>query len=133
MNDVMINKVQSIQRCVKRAIDEYELAGERFRKDFSRQDACLLNLLRACEQSIDLANHLVKKHKLGIPTQSTDSFEFLEAKGLPEDLSLSLQKMVGFRNTLVHSYQKLQIEIVESLMESRLADLKAFTEFAVRF
>jgi uncharacterized protein YutE (UPF0331/DUF86 family) len=133
MNDVLINKVQSIQRCILRAIEEYNLAGEGLKKDFSRQDACLLNILRACEQSIDLANHLVKKYKLGIPTQSTDSFEFLEAKGLSEELSLSLQKMVGFRDTLVHSYQKLQIEIVEVLMKSRLADLNAFTEFAVKF
>ncbi len=59
-DDVMINKIQSIQRCIFRAKEEYQLAGNAFENDFSRQDAAILNITRACEQTIDLADYLIK-------------------------------------------------------------------------
>ena len=80
MNDVIINKVESIQRCVKRAREEYAAAKDAFAEDYTRQDAAILNLMRACEQSIDLANYLVKKEKLGVPADSSQSFDLLEKK-----------------------------------------------------
>jgi uncharacterized protein YutE (UPF0331/DUF86 family) len=67
-------KVQSIQRCIKRAREESERAGSGFREDYTRQDAAILNITRACEQAIDLANHIIKTHKMGIPTSSRVKF-----------------------------------------------------------
>ena len=43
-------------------------------------DAVILNILRACEQAIDLANYMIKKNKLGIPTSSGKSFELRRQK-----------------------------------------------------
>ena len=77
MNDIVINKVQSIQHCIERAREEYRLAGSDFATDYSRQDAAIPNITRACEQSIDLANHVIKSRKMGIPTSSAESFELL--------------------------------------------------------
>lgn len=55
MNDVIVNKTGSIQRRIKRAREELELAGDNFHEDYTRQDAAVLNLTRACEQAIDPA------------------------------------------------------------------------------
>ena len=52
MNDVVVNKVQSIQRRVLRAREEYRAAGGRFLEDYTHQDAAILNITRACEQAI---------------------------------------------------------------------------------
>ncbi|MDA3958643.1 DUF86 domain-containing protein [Oceanispirochaeta sp.] len=129
MNDVIINKTASIQRCIERVREEYQLAGEQFSKDYSRQDAAILNLTRACEQSIDLANHIIKIKKLGIPNRSSDSFEILENRGIiPEDLSNTMIKMTGFRNTAIHQYQKMNLKIVISIIHNNLDDLLHFTE-----
>lgn len=57
MNDVLINKIQSIQRCVAQARAEYRSDLVGFDTDFTRQDAAVLKILRACEQAIKLANH----------------------------------------------------------------------------
>ncbi len=46
-DDVIINKIQSIQRCIFRAKEEYQFAGKAFQEDFSRQDAAILNITRA--------------------------------------------------------------------------------------
>jgi uncharacterized protein YutE (UPF0331/DUF86 family) len=129
MNDVVIQKIDSIHRCIKRAREEYTAAGDHFANDYTRQDAAVLNLMRACEQSIDLANYLVKKEKLGVPSDSADSFDLLEKGGiLPPDLSSRLRKMIGFRNTVVHEYQSINIRIVETIITEGLADIIWFTE-----
>lgn len=127
-DDVIINKTQSIQRCIKRAKEEYQASGKTFENDFSHQDAAILNITRACEQAIYLANYLIKKHKYGVPTSSRESFEILARYYIISiPLSQQLQKMVGFRNIAIHEYQKLNPQIIISIIDHSLEDLFAFT------
>lgn len=129
MNDVLENKVQSIHRCIERAREEYLLAGDNFQNDYSHQDSAILNITRACEMSIDLANHVIKQEKLGFPTSSAESFYLLARKGIiAHELEEKLKNMVGFRNTAIHEYQKIKIEIVEAIIKTGLNDLVAFTD-----
>ncbi|OIP99848.1 MAG: hypothetical protein AUK35_05760 [Zetaproteobacteria bacterium CG2_30_46_52] len=132
MNDVMINKIQSIHRCIKRAKEEFEEAGSGFAQNFSRQDASILNITRACEQAIDLANVVIKEEKLGIPSGSRDAFELLAKNNLiPQALSTKMQHMVGFRNTVIHEYQQVNIAIVQAVLETGLNDLLLFTDAVI--
>ncbi len=127
MNDIIINKIQSIQRCIARAREEHKLAGENFAVDFSHQDAAILNITRACEQAIALANYLIKTRRFGIPTSSGESFELLaRQKVISGELAHRLKKMVGFRNIAVHVYHELDIAIIESVIREGLDDLVAF-------
>jgi uncharacterized protein YutE (UPF0331/DUF86 family) len=128
MHDVVINKVQSIQRCVKRAREEYRQAKD-FVTDYTRQDAAVLNVLRACELSIDLAAYIISRRKLGLPTSSREAFELLRDAGLiPSQLCDRLLRMVGFRNIAVHAYQSLDMKIVASVIQKDLDDLLAFAD-----
>ena len=128
-NDIVINKVQSIHRCIERVREEYTLAGDNFSNDYSRQDAAILNITRACEQAIDLANHVIKHYKLGIPNSSAESFELLVVKNIiPILTGNKMRKMVGFRNTAIHQYQGLNLEIVKSVIVYGLDDLLDFTQ-----
>lgn len=57
-----------------------------------RQDAIALNVQRACEQSIDLANHLIKGNKFGLPKESRECFSILAERGVIESwLARNLQ------------------------------------------
>jgi uncharacterized protein YutE (UPF0331/DUF86 family) len=130
--NVAARKIASIVRCVDRARTEYEQAGDGFKSDFTRQDAAILNVTRACEAAIDLANMVIRKHRLGIPSHARESFTLLERGGLiATDLSMRLQRMIGFRNIAVHQYQDLNIDILESIIRTGVADLLSFAE-AVR-
>ncbi len=132
--DVMINKVQSIQRCIQRARDEYKQAGAAFATDYTRQDAAILNVTRACEQAIDLASYVIKESRLGIPTSSADSFSLLAAGGvIDRDLTSRLIAMVGFRNVAVHQYEDLEPAIVETVIQSGLDDLLRFTDAVMAY
>ena len=132
MNDALINKIQSLQRCVKRAKEIYQKTSATFLEAYDAQDAAVLNILRACELSIDIANFMIKRDKLGIPNSSADSFDLL-ARGqiIDQELADKLKKMVGFRNISVHEYEKINYEIVISVIEKGLDDLLRFSDLVM--
>ena len=129
MDDVVVNKLSTIQRCLKRIKEVYQQAGDDFATDYTRQDSVMLNLQRACEATIDVANYLVKKNTLGIPQSARDSFQLLFVAGiLSEDISTIMKKMIGLRNIAVHDYQELNIVIVQSVVETHLIDFEHFCD-----
>ena len=129
MNDIAINKIQSIQRCVRRAREEYEADRDGFATNYTRQDAALLNVLRACETAIDLANHVIRARRLGIPVSSADSFQLLRAERIIDaSLAQRMSRMVGFRNAVVHEYVKVDIGIVTAVIVTELDELLSFAD-----
>lgn len=117
---------------MERARSEHAAAGAGFRQDDTRQDAALINVTRACEAAIDLANMLIRKRRLGVPGEVRESFALLERAGvIAPDLSGRLQKMIGFRNIAIHQYQDLDLDIIEAVIRERLDDLTMLAE-AVR-
>jgi uncharacterized protein YutE (UPF0331/DUF86 family) len=134
MNDLVINKIQSIQRCVRRAREEYGTDPEGFQTNYTKQDAAILNILRAYEQAIDLANYVIKKHKLGIPIASAESFELLRRQSIiGSELAEKLKKMVHFRNTVIHQYQQTDVSIVVAVIRWGLDDLIQFGDRILEF
>ena len=128
MNDVILNKTTTIERCVNRIHEVYEGNPENL-KDFTKQDSIILNIQRACEASIDLAMHIVSERKLGVPKASREGFKLLEAAGVIDSaLAKTLMNMVGFRNIAVHDYQALEVEILEAILEKHIDDFKDFTK-----
>mgnify|MGYP000950014586 CR=1 FL=1 len=126
-DDVVLNKIAVIERCLMRIQEEYQGHEAELMTDFTRQDSIILNLLRTCEAAIDVAMHLARVRRLGIPQDSRDAFTLLEqAKLIPGDLSRRLQAMVGFRNIAIHDYQKLNLEIVRSVLSEHLVDFEVF-------
>ena len=122
IDDVLINKSEIIARCIQRVNEEYE-SNPRHLEDFRRQDSIILNLQRLCEASINIATHLIRKRRLGVPQSSKDAFSILEkAQIIPKELSQRLQAMVGFRNIAVHEYQSLNLTIVQVIVEKHMYD-----------
>lgn len=129
MSEVLAHKITSLQRCVARARQARAEAGAAFRTSYNLQDAAVLNIVRACDTAIDLANMLIRRRRLGIPGESRESFAILSReKAIPVDLGERLQKMVGFRNIAVHQYRDLDMNIVEKVISHSLEDLLAFAE-----
>jgi len=134
MNDIVLNKKESIERCIKQIRVYYASPSDiPFEENYMKQDAIAANMQRACEQCIDLANHTIRKKKLGLPKESRESFRLLTRNGIiPRDLAANLENMVGFRNTLVHQYQDLDIQLMVDVIENHLDDLIDFTNHIVR-
>ena len=134
MNDVALNKKESIERHIAQVRFYYGLTSDMpFREDYMRRDAIALNIQRACEQCIDLANHAIRVLRLGLPKESRESFRLLAAGGIiAPELAARMERMVGFRNILVHEYQELDVELLIDVIENRLDDLLEFMDCVVR-
>jgi len=131
-NDVILNKVATIERCIKRVEEVYEQNPDNL-TDFTKQDSIILNIQRACEASIDLAMHLVSEKSLGLPQTSREAFDLLEKAELIQPLLVkNLKAMVGFRNIAVHDYQAVNLSILESIIEKHLQDFTVFTKVVLK-
>jgi uncharacterized protein YutE (UPF0331/DUF86 family) len=127
-NDVILNKVNIIERCMKRIHEEYKNTPDNL-LNLTKQDSIVLNLQRICEASIDLAMHIVAEEKLGLPQNSRDAFALLESEGIiTSSLSQKMKAMVGFRNIAVHDYQELNLVIVQKILDRHLVDFTNFTK-----
>jgi len=122
-DDVALNKLAIIERCLRRVAEEYQGQPARL-ENFTVQDSIVLNVQRACEAAIDMAMHVVAKRRLGVPQDARSAFELLAVERvIDRELAERMKLMVGFRNIAIHEYQQLQIGILQRILEERLADL----------
>jgi len=132
INDIVLNKTQVIKRCINRINEEYRNNPENLQY-YTKQDSIILNLLRACEASIDLAMHFVAEKNLGLPQSSHQAFELLQQNNIIEqDLADRLKAMVGFRNIAVHDYQSINLGILQKIIENHLQDFEHFTNRLIK-
>ena len=128
-DDVLVNKAATIERCVARAREEYEADPATFATNFTRQDAAVLNVQRACEAALDIGQHLIRREHLGVPQGARDVFDLL-ARGQWIDTGLadSLKRMVAFRNIAVHDYRSLLLPITVNVITLHLGEFLQFTQ-----
>lgn len=128
VDDVLLNKAATIERCVQRVREEYAEDPEGFGDSFSRQDAAILNLQRACQAALDMGQHLIRRQRLGVPQSARDVFALLASAGWVEaGLADSMKRMVGFRNIAVHDYQAVQLPIVLDIIRLHLDEFLQFS------
>jgi uncharacterized protein YutE (UPF0331/DUF86 family) len=133
VDDVLINKAASIERCVCRAREEYDKDAETFATDFTRQDAAILNIQRACEAALDMGQHLVRREKLGVPQSARDVFTLLaQASWIEATLADHLKRMVGFRNIAVHDYQAMQLPITVRIITFHLDEFLRYSQALIK-
>ena len=128
-DDVLLNKAATIERCVARARQEYAANPGGFAADFTRQDAAVLNIQRACEAALDMGQHLIRRERLGVPQGACDVFALLARGGwIDATLADQLKRMVGFRNIAVHDYQALQLPITVSIITGHLDEFLRYSQ-----
>jgi uncharacterized protein YutE (UPF0331/DUF86 family) len=102
---------------------------EEFRADRRNLPAALHWLQTAIQALIDIGLILVSQRGLPVPRTSIDVLERLEeAKCLPPGSAARFRPVIGFRNRVVHLYDRVDAEIVHRVVaEDRndLADLLA--------
>lgn len=121
--DVVLSKINAVKNCLM-AIEK----ASRLEKDPDFLISIYeLNLQRAIQASIDLANVVISKEGLGLPNTYRQSFEILNKHQILETLLMTkMISMVGFRNISVHDYGQIKPEIVHSIVKNHLTDFETF-------
>ena len=132
IDDIVLNKTEIIKRCIRRVTEEYAHNPQNL-ENFTKQDSVTLNIQRACEAVIDLGMHVIAERGLGIPQTSRDTFEILQNnKIITPEMSERLKAMIGFRNIAIHNYQRLNLKIIQAIIEKDLKDLLYFTDVILK-
>lgn len=125
-NAVILNKYESIERCINRINEEYQKNSDNL-YNYSKLDAIVLNLQRACELTIDIAMYIVSTGKLGVPQSKKEAFEILLNNNyINEDTFRKMKGMIGFRNIAIHDYRQIDEEILKDVIENHVQDLLEF-------
>lgn len=133
-NDEFLEQLSGkIERWVRRAREEYAADPAGFANNFSRQDAAILNIQRACEAALDLGQHLIRRERLGVPQSARDVFALLAQGGwITPTLADQMKPMVGFRNIAVHDYASLQLPIIVRIIETHLDEFLDYAQTLLR-
>ncbi|MGQ0654087.1 MAG: type VII toxin-antitoxin system HepT family RNase toxin [Betaproteobacteria bacterium] len=81
----------------------------------------------AVQAALDVASHIVSDERLGEPDTNRQLFDLLARAGwMPPALTVTMYRMAGFRNVVVHGYQALDKAILADIVANRLGDLLDF-------
>jgi uncharacterized protein YutE (UPF0331/DUF86 family) len=126
-DDVVINKTNLIRHALVRIREEYSDGPEALLADQTKLEAVLLNIQRAVDSSIDLAMHITRREKLGVPQSSREAFELIQKHGvISPPILAKVKRMVGFRNIAVHNYVALEFEVIKKILAQHLVDFEQF-------
>jgi uncharacterized protein YutE (UPF0331/DUF86 family) len=94
-DNIVLNKAAIIERSLRRMKEEYNYNPEL--DNYTHIDAMVLNIERACQAAIDMAQHLVAENHAGMPQTSADAFILLEkAKIISNNIAKAMVIITGF-------------------------------------
>lgn len=127
--DIILRKLDSLARCVKRIEEKRPAALAQLIEDIDIQDILSINLERAVQVSVDIGTHVITDLSVPAPKTMGEVFRILSAeKIIPEETGLALRRAVGFRNLSVHAYDQVDWERVFDIVHKRMDDFRKFAE-----
>lgn len=88
-------------------------------------------IIEAC---IDAAQHIISTQQWREPLNYRDTFKILYENGILESQDLPrFEKMVSFRNLIVHYYERIDDAIVFSVFKNNLSDFELFASRILRY
>lgn len=122
-------RIEEIRRRVENLIKKFQSLSEKeLTEDEILYAAAERNLEVAIQACLDIANHLVSALGLKRPDKKvSEVFTTLaEEKIIEEKLALTMQKVAGYRNVLVHEYLFVDRHLTYINIQKNLQDLVDF-------
>jgi len=107
---------------------------EEFQKNEDAQDIAENRLRKALEALFDLGRHILVKSGAGIPQDYRSVITMLKEKDiLPADFANQIAGMAGYRNRLIHEYNKVTVQELHEILQTRLGDLELFCQYITKY
>lgn len=125
--DIYTRKFDLIEESIKK-LSELRRENptlDNYRRSWKDKDSAERNLQKVIEAIVDLGKMLIADKKLREPSNNREVFEILGEEGLfPSELMPLIDKMIGMRNVLVHSYNRIDDSIIYGVLKKNLFDIK---------
>lgn len=124
-DELLRKKIAFIETCVQ---ELHDLARpERIGDDIREERFVEHTLQLAIQAALDAASHIVSDQRLGEPESNRELFTLLANHGwLDPKRAETLTAMAGFRNILVHGYQRVDLAVLHDILDNHLNDLLGY-------
>jgi uncharacterized protein YutE (UPF0331/DUF86 family) len=96
-----------------------------YRNSWKDKDSAERNIQKIVEAIIDIGKMLVAEKKFREPANNREVFQILEENGIfPSGLTPLMDKMIGMRNVIVHSYNRIDDSIVFGILKENLPEIR---------
>jgi uncharacterized protein YutE (UPF0331/DUF86 family) len=124
--DLLVSKTGTIERCCKRARDEYEKDPTTFVGDITRQDAATLNVIRAWEAAVEMGDHVLADRGLGPAHDEREIITLLADHGWIEPTLAEDLKRTGEFCRAEWDYQAAPLPALVTIIKRGLDDFEVY-------
>lgn len=128
MDDVLVSKAATIERCCNRAREEYDKDPATFTSDLTRQDAATMNVIRAWEAAVEMGDYVVGQAQLGTPADERAVITLLADNGLIGPALAEDLKRTGEFCRAEWDYQAAPLPALVTILKRGLDDLRAYAQ-----
>ncbi|MFW5893866.1 MAG: type VII toxin-antitoxin system HepT family RNase toxin [Verrucomicrobiota bacterium] len=133
-NDTILNKLESLRRCIERVEAKTPDDLTELLDDHDLQDIIVLNLERAVQLCVDIGLQIIGELNIPVPESMAKVFRVLAEQAVLDSKNAdNLARAVGFRNTAVHAYQKIDWQIVYAIATRHLGDFRTFANSVLAY
>jgi uncharacterized protein YutE (UPF0331/DUF86 family) len=132
LNGILMAKLSTLETALNELRSLGTLTAEALRGDWRTRRAVERDLQIAVEVVIDICQRLIALHGQAPAPTSAEAVERCVQLGiLPPHAAY--EKMVQFRNFVVHRYESVDIAILIDIVNHRLGDFDAFRNAILRY
>lgn len=125
-------KLERAERYLKQIRMKKDPGITLFVKDSDLQNIILFNLIQAIQSCIDMGSHIISDSEWETPSTQAEIFEILASKKvITKAIAKKMIQMAGFRNRIVHEYEKTDMKIVHTVWKKHIADIESFCRAVV--
>lgn len=129
---LVLRKIERIETYLKQVRQKKDPGFEVFKKDKDLQSVVLFNLIQSIQACIDIGSHIISDSEWEAPGSQADIFEILSQKKIiTKPLSQRMIKMIGFRNRIVHEYEKIDLRIAYEVWRKNIKDIEKYCKSVV--
>lgn len=125
--EIYARKFEVIEDCLKKLSDikRDNPTFNQYRTSWKDKDSAERNIQKIVEAVVDIGKILISEKKLKEPSSNREVFQILvEEEIFPSEYLPLIDKMIGMRNIIVHSYNKINDEIVYGVLKKNLPDIR---------
>ena len=125
--EIYYRKLELVDDCLKR-LEKIKRSNpniDKYRRSWKDKDSTERNLQKIIEAIIDIGKMLISDKRLHEPGNNREVFLILHENSLfPSKYMSLIDKMIGMRNIIVHSYDRIDDAIVYGVLKKSLDDIK---------
>lgn len=129
--EIYTRKFELIDDCLQRLrnIRKENSTLQKYRTSWKDKDAAERNVQKVVEALIDIGKMMIADLGLREPGNNREVFLILEEQKLfPSEQMDLIDRAIGMRNIIVHSYDRIDDAIVYEVLKKHLADITRLTD-----